>query len=198
MWDDDLDGAAAELYDAVVRDLYSAGLTLYGVAASLGPGPLTERLRSATAGLDDAIRRLRPVAIALRDHPVTDTGRFATRLFDTIAAVAPGLPAAPTTRIAGPVGDLPEGVVDDLLAVVGEVLTSVARHARARTVEVAVTVTEGGVSLRVTGDGVGPAGIPDGDGLGALTRRAEERGGSLVADPAPSGGAQLVWAVPLP
>ncbi|WP_147332119.1 sensor histidine kinase [Geodermatophilus marinus] len=198
MWDDDLDGAAAELYDAVVRDLYAAGLTLYGVAASLGPGPLT----GAPAGSHRRPRRRHPAAPVGGRRPPRPTRdghrRFATRLFDTIAAAAPGLPAMPSTRIAGPVGDLPASVVDDLLAVVGQVLSDLARQPQAGTVEVAVTVTQGGVSLRVSHDGVGTDRAPDGDGLGAVMRRAEERGGSLVADPAPSGGAQLVWAVPLP
>ncbi|MGY1735033.1 sensor histidine kinase [Geodermatophilus sp. SYSU D00684] len=197
MWPSEYDDAAAGLYDEIVRDLYSAGLTVYGVAAGLGPGPFAERLRAATAQLDDAIKRIRLAVLALADRPATDTGRYASRLFDTITAATPGPAAAPTTSVAGPLGDLPEPVVGELLDVVRAVLTHLGGHAGAGAVEVVVTVADGGVTLRVVDGGGGPAALPDDGSLAELHRRASARGGSCVVEPGPAGGTWLTWAVPL-
>src|SRR4051794_952454 len=55
----------------------------------------------------------------------------------------------PALRATGPVADLTGDVVIDLLAVLGEALTNVARHAHAGSVEVDLAVTVDGVTLRV-------------------------------------------------
>ncbi|MGY1833075.1 sensor histidine kinase [Geodermatophilus sp. SYSU D01180] len=193
MWPSEYDDAAAGLYDEIVRDLYSAGLTVYGVAAGLGPGPFAQRLQAATAELDDAIKRIRLAVLALADRPATDSGRYASRLFDALTAVAP----APTTRVTGPLGDLPEPVVGDLVDVLRAALTDRGRQGGARAVEVALTVADGGVTLQVVADGGGPPGLPDDGSLAELHERASARGGSCVVEPAPAGGTRLTWAVPL-
>jgi signal transduction histidine kinase len=178
-WPAEYDETAADLYDDVVRDVYSAGLIIYGVAAGLGAGPASDRLQAATAALDEAIERIRLAVLALDDRPIT-TGS------------APAVP--PVTRHAG---DLPEDLVDDLLAVVREALAIVYRRAHARAVEVALTVADGSVALRVTDDSLEPAEVA-GDGcLEDLRRRSRAHGGLLVAEPGTGGGTQLTWAVPL-
>ncbi|MGY1734069.1 sensor histidine kinase [Geodermatophilus sp. SYSU D01045] len=193
MWPSEYDDVAAGLYDEIVRDLYSAGLTVYGVAAGLGPGPFAQRLQAATAELDDAIKRIRLAVLALADRPVTDSGRYASRLFDAVTAVTP----APTTSVAGPLGDLPEPVVGELVDVLRAALTLPGRRAGSRPVEVALTVADGGVTLQVVADGSAPADLPDDGGLAELHRRASARGGSCVVEPGPAGGTRLTWAVPL-
>jgi signal transduction histidine kinase len=50
--------------------------------------------------------------------------------------------------VTGPVAELTGDVVIDLLAVLGEALTNVARHARAGSVDVDLAVTVDGVTLR--------------------------------------------------
>jgi hypothetical protein len=196
MGSSEFDSAAAGAYDDIVRELYSAGLALYGVAARLGAGPTADRLLEASAHLDAAIKRLGTLVLALRDGPFTGTGRFAARLFDTISTVTPVLAGVPTTRLAGPVGDLPEDLVDDLLTVARHALTDLSGNVEATALEVAITVADGGVRLQVAADGAGPPGRLDGR-RGDMGGWATVRGAPLVAEPGPSGGTWLTWAVSL-
>lgn len=189
----EFDGAAGA-YDEIVRELYSAGLALYGMAGRLGPGPSADLLLQVTAHVDAAIKRLGGLVLALADRPTTGTGRLAARLCDTISTVTPAL--VPTTRLVGPVGDLPEDVVDDLLAVVRHTVTDLAGNADDGALEVDVTVADGWVSLQVATDGVWAPTSPDG-GLGDTGRRAAVGGAHTVTEPRPSGGTRLTWSVPL-
>jgi anti-sigma regulatory factor (Ser/Thr protein kinase) len=145
---------------------------------------------------------LRKTAWALIEHP-TD-GREPSRpgsrgvperLVDVIGDVSDALGFTPATRILGPVGALPKDMTVDLLAVIREALTNVARHAHARSAAVDVEVTDETVTARVTDDGIGMAGAPRDGGLADLRRRAVWHGGSVTVGPGPSGGTRLVWAV---
>src|SRR4051812_31642532 len=66
----------------------------------------------------------------------------------------------PVLRLTGPVPELTSDIVIDLLAVLGEALTNVARHAHARSAHVALAVTGDAVMLRVRDDGIGLAAAP--------------------------------------
>jgi signal transduction histidine kinase len=91
---------------------------------------------------------------------------------------------------------LTSDVVIDLLAVLREALTNVARHARAASVRVELVVTGEGVVLRVRDDGVGMAGGSSNGGLADLRRRADWHGGTLAVEHELAGGTRLTWAVP--
>jgi signal transduction histidine kinase len=95
-------------------------------------------------------------------------------------------------------------VLEDLVAVLREGLTNVARHARASQVDLDVTATSDAVVIQLTDDGVGMQGEQRRSGLANLRRRAERHGGALVlvsplphAPPNRSGGTCLRWTVPL-
>ncbi|WP_255218862.1 sensor histidine kinase, partial [Actinomadura formosensis] len=114
-----------------------------------------------------------------------------------VDAAAERLGFAPSVRLAG----LLDTAVDDrigeqLLAVVREALSNVARHARATEASVRIEVGDD-LTLRVEDDG---AGIPEGaagGGLRDMRERAENLGGSLSTRARPGGGTILVWRVPL-
>jgi signal transduction histidine kinase len=101
-------------------------------------------------------------------------------------------------RLAG----LLDTAVDDaageqLLAVLQEALSNVARHARAGEAAVVIDVGDDDLTLRVEDDGVG---IPEGgrrSGLRNMRERAEGLGGSFSTRARPGGGTILVWRVPL-
>lgn len=104
----------------------------------------------------------------------------------------------PTLGMTGPVPDLRSDVVTDLLAVLGEALTNVARHALADSVHVTLAVTATDVTLRVRDDGIGLAAANAETGLADLRRRAAWHGGTLSVQPEPAGGTRLTWTVPRP
>ena len=102
----------------------------------------------------------------------------------------------PALRAIGPAAELTSDVVTDLVAVLGEALTNVARHSRAGSVHVDLAVTAGDAILVVRDDGIGLAGAPRVGGLADLRRRAAWHGGTLDVQPEPAGGTRLTWAVP--
>jgi signal transduction histidine kinase len=147
--------------------------------------------RPSASGVTPPIGVARPIreSVAGADQ---STARL-HRVIDDRAAV---LGFRPARWVTGPVAELTSDVVTDLLAVLAEALTNVARHARARSVDIELTVTADGVNLQVHDDGIGLAGAPKDGGLGDLRRRATWHGGTLCVQPGLAGGTLLTWAVP--
>lgn len=82
--------------------------------------------------------------------------------------------------------------------VVQEGLTNAARYAPGSAVEVRVGAEEGGVRVLVenTGPTGTPAGAGSGFGLAGAAERVRAHGGSLVAEPTPTGGFRLSALIP--
>jgi len=87
-------------------------------------------------------------------------------------------------------------VAEHLLRALREALSNAARHAGATTVDVRVRA-QGDLSLTVTDNGVGFSPGDRRSGLANLEQRARAFGGSCTLGPAPGGGTQLHWQVPL-
>ena len=89
----------------------------------------------------------------------------------------------------------------ELLAVLREALSNVARHAGATRADVTVSIadTDGGCDLVLTvqdnGSGIKPGSRRS--GLANMADRASALGGSLRAEPAADGGTALEWRVPI-
>jgi signal transduction histidine kinase len=97
-------------------------------------------------------------------------------------------------RIRDEVEDLPSDLVNDVVAVVRELVTNVVRHAMAQRVTVAVAVNDD-VSVVVTDDGCGLPAVTARSGLANLADRAERRGGRLRTSSGGS-GTEVTWSVP--
>lgn len=87
----------------------------------------------------------------------------------------------------------------DLYLVLKEALTNIARHARARRVEIRLRRSESRLLLEVTDDGIGfePAARASGSGLASMRRRAARAGGDLVVETAPGRGSRVCLDLPL-
>jgi signal transduction histidine kinase len=93
------------------------------------------------------------------------------------------------------------GVALAAYRIVQEALTNTLRHAGPVPTEVAVTVTDDAVRLRVAdeGDGAGARdGSPGGVGLKGMRERATLVGGTLEAGPRPGGGWLVAAELPAP
>ncbi|MBA2559661.1 MAG: GAF domain-containing protein [Propionibacteriales bacterium] len=203
---EDRDRIARDLHDHVIQRLFGAGLTVESIAAGLGADARADRLARVVGDIDETIRQIRTSIFQLRGPLGPLTGEVRTRLMDVAAEVARLLQFEPAVRFLGPVDAVvPDGLLDDLTAVVRESLTNVARHARASTVAVEVSAVDGEVAIEVTDDGVGIGDTPRRSGLQNLRKRAEQHCGRLVvtsphpnpATPDQEGGTSLRWTVPL-
>jgi signal transduction histidine kinase len=96
---------------------------------------------------------------------------------------------------------LPAAVEVAAYRIAQEALTNVARHARAKTCQVRLSVDEaaGALGLEVIDDGVGmPEDRVAGVGLSSMRERAEELGGTLTIQAKSQGGTRVLVHLPLP
>ena len=194
---EDRDRIARDLHDTVIQRLFAAGLAVQGVAAAVERADLARRLDRVVDDLDATIRTVRATIFDLEEAP--DHRGLGAAVATVVAEVVPLLGFEPDLDLEVADGPGTAGFVPDVLAVVREALTNVAKHARATSA--AVTARAGrSFELTVCDDGVGMVpGATGGGGMGLanLRRRAERHGGSLTVGPAAGGGTCLVWAVPM-
>ena len=200
---EDRDRIARDLHDHVIQRLFAAGLAVESVAARPGSDETSLRLRRVVTELDETIRQIRTSIFQLRGPMTAEVGTTRSAVLSVVSELEPVLGFEPRVTFAGPV-DLaaPDASVDDLIAALREALTNVARHAKARCVDVAVEATTDSLVLEVTDDGVG---IGDGSrwsGLANLRARAEHHGGTFTIGPIEEPpnhrqGTLLRWTIPL-
>ena len=110
----------------------------------------------------------------------------------------PVLGFSPTVRTSGPIDTVvPSHVHDQVLAVLREAMSNVARHALAESAEVEALVSAHELVLRVSDDGIGMPADPRESGLRNARRRAVDLGGDLEVLPGSGRGTTLVWRIPL-
>jgi len=191
---EDRDRIARDMHDHVIQRLFATGMSLQS-AARLSDKNVRPRLERAVDDLDAAIKDIRHTIFALHRPPGARELASEITAVCRDASITLGFP--PDLRLSGRTNDLPEQVEADVLAVLREGLSNVARHAGASTVNVSVE-TNGGVVVTVADDGRGLD--PErrrSSGLDNLARRAESRGGTLSLEAGDPSGTLLVWSIPL-
>ena len=190
----DRDRIARDLHDLVIQRLFATGLQLQG-AARISNDDVRGRLESAVSDLDVTIRDIRSTIFELQ-HAHKDSLRADVR--GVVKEYVPVLGFTPLVRTTGPLDTaVPRTVADQLLAVVREALSNVARHAEADAAMVEVEAGDGAVVLRVTDNGKGLPGERHESGLRNVRRRAVEHGGTVRLLPEEPHGTRLEWHVPL-
>ncbi len=195
---DDRERIAADLHDHVIQRLFATGLTLQSLAVGVGPGASRDRLLSSVAELDATISQIRSSIFRLQQPPQTAPQGLRARLLQVATDEAEALGFEPAVQFSGLLDTLPDDVAEDLLAVLREALSNIARHARGRTAEVLLSADRQQVTLQVCDDGVGLSPTTRRSGLANLRRRAERRGGTLTLGPRDPCGTCLTWTIPDP
>ena len=191
----DRDRIARDLHDVVIQRLFATGLQLQGVRGKVDSSLVGERLDQAVADLDETIRDIRSTIFELR---ATRPGGVLARVRALAEEYAEPLGFPPVVRSSGPVDTATdERVTRELLAVLREALSNVARHAGASLAVVELVADAETLELTVEDDGHGLPGVRAESGLANARRRAVDLGGELVLGPAEDGGTRFVWRVPL-
>lgn len=169
------------------RDLHD--LLGHGLAAILLKAELARRVREPDAARCLAeIRDVERLAAQGERELRTLTGGPRELSFgDELASAAAVLGTADVVvEVEGDDVAVPAAAGAVLGVVLREAVTNVLRHSAARHARIAVTISEAAVRLEVENDGVGTSaanrGSP-GSGVGGLTLRLAEHGGSLTAGP---------------
>jgi signal transduction histidine kinase len=191
----DRERIARDLHDVVIQRLFATGLQLQGIRGAVASDEVAARIDKAVDDLDLTISDIRGTIFDLQAR---DTGSLRSGIRDLVHEYVGVLGYTPVVRTAGPVDTaVPEPVGVQLLAVLREALSNVARHAAARRVRAEVAVTDDHVLLRVDDDGRGLPPERSESGLANARRRAQDLGGSLELGSGDSTGTRLMWKVPL-
>ncbi|MEV4641892.1 GAF domain-containing sensor histidine kinase [Actinoplanes sp. NPDC049548] len=192
---EDRERIARDLHDVVIQRLFATGMQLQGVAPHALRPEAAKRINAAVDDLDATIRDIRRSIFELR-APVGPSLRAELR--DAVEAASDALGFRPSLDVSGPVDSaVPDDVVPELLAVLREALSNVARHARASAVRVSVRAADGEVVIRVEDDGVGTDPAAARGGLVNMGERARDLGGNFEVGPGAGGGTVVTWRVPL-
>ena len=193
---EDRERIARDLHDTVIQRLFATGLRLQSVARLARPPEVAERILQSVDDLDLTVKHIRTAIFGL-EASRRSAGGLRHRILSLTSEAAGALGFDPRVLFDGPVDTVGEDVGTQLLAVLREALTNVARHAGASRVDVEV-VTNGDVVLRVNDDGRGlPTEVrAGGRGMHNMAARASGLGGVMVVKAGPSGGTALEWRVP--
>jgi signal transduction histidine kinase len=192
---DERDRMAADLHDLTIQRVFALGLALSSTAVRQPRlAPLLEPLVEETDGI---IRELRGVIFGIRSDAAEGTLRH--RVAELVRDSGRGLGFTPALEFAGPVDSAcDEQLAGEVLAVLREALSNVARHAQATRASIRVAVDGNQLTVAVSDDGVGLGDVSRaGHGLGNLRLRAVRLGGGVEVASAPGGGTALEWQVPL-
>jgi signal transduction histidine kinase len=192
----DRDRIARDLHDLVIQRLFATGMSLEGSVRGMAPDK-ADRIRQAVDDLDQTIKQIRGTIFALQQPaPLAGEGvRSAVVLLTRSCADTLGFDPAVTFR--GPVDTLvPAPVAEQMLAVLREALTNIAKHAQADAASVEVSADPRMVELVVKDNGVGISGDAHRSGLANMGSRARDLGGTFDAVPGEI-GTIVTWHVPL-
>ncbi len=191
---------ARDLHDHVIQRLFGAGLSLQAIAGSLPEPRLRTEIARQVDALDAAIAEIRTAIFTLTSAAHSDAPSVRHRVIDLLGEMAGMFPTSPRVTFGGPVDLMvPLELVDDLVAVVREGLTNVAKHAEAESTSVVIAVDEDVLSVVIEDDGIGFTPDPGGrrSGTGNIAERAALRGGDSEIVPREPRGTILRWSVPI-
>jgi signal transduction histidine kinase len=197
---EDRDRIARDLHDLVIQRLYATGMSLEGTMPLTARREVADRIHSAVDAMDDTIRDIRATIFALQSRGRTHEPRLRADIVALVDEMTGMLGFAPALRLgSGLDSQATAELSEQLLAVLREALSNVARHSGATRVDVTVdTDSSGMLTVLVRDNG---SGIPKGtrrSGLSNMADRAEKLGGELRLSPAEGGGSELEWKVPVP
>lgn len=190
---EDRDRIARDMHDHVIQRLFATGLSLQAAARMAESSSVSRRLDEAVDDLDAAIKDIRHTIFEL--HRPTPFRALREEIVELVRVCAKTLGFAPSLTIEGSLDGLAADFEADLIAVVREGLSNVARHAQASSASVRVTSADT-VQVEVADDGVGVAPTGVRSGLANLRKRAESHGGSLTLKARTPRGTTLVWEAP--
>ena len=191
-----------DLHDGVIQSLYGLGLLIEDASAQVesaptdaraGLGRAVDRLNAAIADLRNYVLGLRPVRGS--DRPLRESLPTMAQQIGTNALLS-----VDVTVDADAEASLDRAAREALFYVAADALGNVARHARARHVQLRVSREREDVVLEVVDDGVGfdTAERVGGLGLRNMRQRAFDVGARLEVTSQPGSGTRLRMRVPSP
>ncbi len=221
---DERDRIGRDLHDFAIQQLFAAGMRLDAtkqkvVAGDVSRDAIVSSLDESLASVDEAVRQIRAIVHHLKERDqevgVVERIRREASLARNFLGFAPSLvisldgrPINEDRDIEDSMTEQAEGRVDDdlsddVVAVVREGLSNIARHAHATAAQVTVQIDgheeQGTVAIAIADDGTGiDPNRSRNSGLGNLAARARRHGGAFEFRPGINDlGTEIVWKAPL-
>uniref|UniRef100_UPI00292F1F7E sensor histidine kinase n=1 Tax=Streptomyces sp. MK7 TaxID=3067635 RepID=UPI00292F1F7E len=148
---EDRDRIARDLHDLAIQRLFATGMTLQSAGRFIGHEGARERVLRAVDDLDETIRIIRSTIFGLRTREDEAAPGLRARAVRVIAEATRVMGFAPSVRMEGLLDThVPRETADQVVAVLSESLTNIARHAHADRAEVALETDGRTVRLAVT------------------------------------------------
>lgn len=191
---EDRDRIGRDLHDLVIQRLFGIGLMLDNTTRLISSPEAVDRLSSAIDDIDATIKDIRRTIFAL--SAAAGSSDLRAELEQVLQQSAKLLGFTPHLRLTGAVdATVPDTVREHLLAVLGEAMSNIVRHAGATHVTVSLEVGQDiALSVRDDGGGIG-AGSP-GNGLRNIRERAALLGGTTDVISDSDDGTLISWRVP--
>ncbi|MEX2626170.1 MAG: histidine kinase, partial [Ilumatobacteraceae bacterium] len=139
------DRIARDLHDRVIQRLFAVGMGLEAAADLLAGGAdIRDRLWKAVEDIDASMSEIRTTIFTLH-RPAHVGARPLETLLATVEAAGRLLGHDPELAVVGPLSNVPAGILDELNAVVRELLTNVVKHAESQSCWISVVVDDGRV-----------------------------------------------------
>ncbi len=192
-----------ELHDTVLNDLASISIAVEGTERSLNdPDKIRMKLQQIRNNTEESSRQLRNFLWVIDDRQNTweDVANSLRRLgYDLLGQIDIGFELE--ADVSGRDAPAPTPAIKHAIyRVFREALINVAKHAHARRVHSTVALTDTGLQIAISDDGVGidPAtGGDAGHGLNNMKRRLHEQGGDLEIHSQPGAGTHVLMRVAL-
>jgi len=195
---EDRERIARDLHDVVIQRLFAIGLTLEGASHSIADAEAGRRVTRAVDDLDQTIKQIRTTIFGLQAPAEPAFSSLRARVVGVVDQETHALGFAPALRFEGLIDTVVSSeLAEQVVAVLREALSNVARHAGASAAEVRLTASPAGVSLVVVDDGVGLASAGRRSGLRNMESRAVAHGGHLAISMREPRGTRVEWSVPL-
>ncbi|MGH2468183.1 MAG: GAF domain-containing sensor histidine kinase, partial [Candidatus Limnocylindrales bacterium] len=200
---EDRERIGKDLHDRIIQALYGVGLSLEDVPDLLAeePDEAARRVERAIESLHHTIRDIRNFIFELQPELLGGTTLVAGAV-QLVEEFRRDTPVEADLRLDRVQAEPPTAVVREVLAIMSEALSNVARHAHAGVVVVELDGGRDGLTLTVTDDGIG---LPEGaeglighQGLRNMRARAERLGADVVLEPLarPGHGTRVKLALP--
>ncbi|MFJ2018978.1 GAF domain-containing sensor histidine kinase [Streptomyces nodosus] len=195
---EDRDRIARDLHDLAIQRLFATGMTLQSAGRFIDHAEASGRVLRAVDDLDETIKIIRSTIFGLRAQDGAAGPGLRARAVRAVGEAAPLFGFAPSLRMEGLLDtDVSRETADQVMAVLSEALTNVARHAHASRADVVLETDGTEVRLTVSDNGVG---IPAGgrrSGLRNMAERARQLGGDMELPGPAGGGTTLAWHAPV-
>jgi signal transduction histidine kinase len=191
-----------ELHDGVIQSIYSVGLHLQGSMSLMkrDPDAAAARIDTSINELDNVVRDVRSYIFELLPKQAKERG-----VAETIRGLGRDLEVNTLANVDvnaedGAFSGLDEQQQAEVLQIIREIISNIARHAQAGRVAISASRSGGDLVVAVEDDGVGydPESATRGHGLDNMARRADRLGGTVDIKRGELAGMKHVLRMPLP